>query len=366
MLNGAVSHALDYDDTHFAHIGHLSVGIYAAALAVGEQNDKSLNDVVDAYLLGAESAIRVGLHLGRQHYDKGFHQTATSGAFGATIAAARLLDLGVEEKRAAIGLCSTRASGLRNQFGTMGKPLNAGYASSTGVECSALAKQGLTSADDGLEGLQGFFDTHTDTISKADGQPPLFKYDEISFKFHACCHGTHAMLQALRDLKASGDVLDGKHVEKIEVRTNPRWLKVCDLKKPRTGLEVKFSYAWLAAMFLSGVSTSDPLAFDDACARDPVLGELASRVTVLGDTSLSDMQSKVSVSLVNGKTLMNSFDLSSPLSFREMHDGLMEKAEVIIGSKARDLDRMIFVDGTTSAKDFGAFLCHATSESSNL
>ena len=36
LANGAISHALDYDDTHFAHIGHLSAGIMPAALAVAE------------------------------------------------------------------------------------------------------------------------------------------------------------------------------------------------------------------------------------------------------------------------------------------------------------------------------------------
>ena len=36
LVNGATSHALDYDDTHFAHVGHPSVAIYPAALAVAE------------------------------------------------------------------------------------------------------------------------------------------------------------------------------------------------------------------------------------------------------------------------------------------------------------------------------------------
>lgn len=63
--------------------------------------------------------------------------------------------------RAAIGLCATRASGLKSQFGTMGKPYNAGIAASNGVECAALAQLGFTSADDGLTGPQGFVPTHT-------------------------------------------------------------------------------------------------------------------------------------------------------------------------------------------------------------
>ena len=52
------SHALDYDDTHFAHVGHLSVGIYPAALAIGEMQDSSAEEVITAFLLG-EAAIRV-------------------------------------------------------------------------------------------------------------------------------------------------------------------------------------------------------------------------------------------------------------------------------------------------------------------
>ncbi|MFN5826925.1 MAG: MmgE/PrpD family protein, partial [Rhodobacterales bacterium] len=128
MVNGATSHALDYDDTHFAHVGHLSAGICPAALAAGEQVGASAAAVADAFLVGAEAAIRVGLHLGRAHYDRGFHQTATAGAFGATVAAARLYGLTPAQLRAAIGLCATRASGLKGQFGTLGKPLNAGIA----------------------------------------------------------------------------------------------------------------------------------------------------------------------------------------------------------------------------------------------
>ncbi|WP_394701511.1 MmgE/PrpD family protein [uncultured Roseibium sp.] len=55
------SHALDYDDTHFAHVGHLSVGIYPAALAAGEEVDASAEDVVTAFLTGSEAAIRIGM-----------------------------------------------------------------------------------------------------------------------------------------------------------------------------------------------------------------------------------------------------------------------------------------------------------------
>ena len=156
LINGAVSHALDYDDTHFSHVGHLSVGIYPAALAAAEDVGATVSDLLAAFVIGAEAAIRIGTVLGAAHYNLGFHQTATAGAFGATVAAGRLYGLSSEQMRAAIGLCATRASGLKSQFGTMGKPYNAGIAASNGIECAQLARLDMTSCDDGLMGPQGF------------------------------------------------------------------------------------------------------------------------------------------------------------------------------------------------------------------
>ena len=201
LVNGATSHSLDYDDTHFAHVGHLSVGIYPAALAIAEMQDASAEELVTSFLLGAESAIRVGMTLGRDHYNHGFHQTATAGAFGATLAAGRLLGLDHSQMRHAIGLCATRASGLTSQFGSMGKPYNAGIAAANGVECSMLASIGFTSADDGLMGNQGFVGTHLPSGSVASELDMAFDrylFPDNKYKLHACCHGLHSMIEALQ------------------------------------------------------------------------------------------------------------------------------------------------------------------------
>jgi 2-methylcitrate dehydratase PrpD len=156
LANGTISHALDYDDTHFAHIGHLSVGIYPAALAVGEETNASAIETRDAFLTGAEAACRIGMVLGRIHYQRGFHQTATAGAIGATVAAGRLYRLTTNQMRNALSLVATRASGLKSQFGTMGKPFNAGIAAANGVEAANFAKRGFVSCEDGIAGAQGF------------------------------------------------------------------------------------------------------------------------------------------------------------------------------------------------------------------
>ena len=253
LANGAASHALDYDDTHFAHVGHPSVAILPAALAVAEAADGTASAVLDALLVGAEASIRIGMVLGRPHYDRGFHQTATAGAFGATVAAARVMKLEREQARQALSLVATRASGLKSQFGSMGKPFNAGIAAANGVEAAELARFGFVSCDDGVGGPQGFVDAHVDEAFEdaawASPAPETFLFEDVKHKLHACCHGLHAAIEALRAARRT-EALNPAAVTGVEIRVNARWLKVCDFKRPRTGLEAKFSYAMAAAMTL--------------------------------------------------------------------------------------------------------------------
>ena len=198
LANGTISHALDYDDTHFAHIGHPSVAVLPAALATAEAEGVAGEAFLKAALIGVEASIRVGLWLGRSHYQAGFHQTATAGAFGATLASARLMGLDIAQTETALNLVATRASGLKSQFGAMGKPYNAGMAASNGVECAQLARLGMTAAPDGMGAAQGFGPTHHGALDIHPFDPDgVWHFDTISHKFHACCHGTHAALEAL-------------------------------------------------------------------------------------------------------------------------------------------------------------------------
>lgn len=357
MVNGTISHALDYDDTHFDHVGHLSVGIYPAALAMAEAHDASADDLCAAFLIGAESAIRIGRVLGAAHYNRGFHQTATAGAFGATIAAARLAGLNETQTRAALSLCATRASGLKSQFGTMGKPLNAGIAASNGVESAQLAGLGLSSADNGIFGPQGFVETHADSPEPFLPGVSHMRFMDNRYKFHACCHGLHAMIEGLRPI-AAGIALED--IEKLQVRTNPRWLRVCDLKAPRTGLEVKFSYAWLAGMVLSGLKTGERGLYTDALAGDPDLIAFAKKVEVVGDDGLSDQQGAGTLILRDGTTRSYTHDLAAPVPPAELMTRVAEKAETVLGPRSVPVLELIGrLDGdphAVSARDIGALI----------
>ena len=351
LVNGTISHALDYDDTHFAHIGHLSVGIYPAALAVGEETGATASAVRDAFLLGAEGACRLGLVLGRGHYQRGFHQTATAGAFGAALAAGRLLGLPRNQMRHALSLVATRASGLKSQFGTMGKPFNAGIAASNGVEAVSLARRGFASCDDGIEGAQGFIETHADQPD-CDGPwrnppPRHFVFDAINYKLHACCHGTHAMIEALLDAMRNHGAT-AERLARIAVKTHPRWLGVCDIKAPRSGLEVKFSYRLLAAMVFNGLNTASQKTYADALCSDTRLRRLADRVEVIGDERMADTAAEVTITTIDGATVALAHDLSAPIAPEILELGLRAKSEGLLGAAMahrlwqamQDIDRL--------------------------
>ncbi len=334
LANGTVSHALDYDDTHFAHIGHLSVGIMPAALAAGEETGASAASVCDAFLVGAEAACRIGMVLGRQHYELGFHQTATAGAFGATIAAGRLYGLTHDRMRQALSLVSTRASGLKSQFGTMGKPFNAGIAAANGVEAAALAARGFVSCDDGVGGVQGFIDTHggeaLEETAWRDPPPERFVFEDNKYKLHACCHGTHAMINALTEHAGPG-AIPPDAVERITLRTNPRWMRVCDIKQPRTGLELKFSYAYLAAMALTGINTAADTAYTADLCTDPALTRLARLVEVVGDAAVSDTAALLTIEATDGRRLAAAHDLADRIPPDRLERGLRSKASGLLG-----------------------------------
>ncbi|KIN60963.1 MmgE/PrpD family protein [Sulfitobacter noctilucae] len=328
LINGTLSHALDYDDTHFAHIGHPSVAVVPAVLALAQTVGADLATLTDAATIGVEASIAVGLWLGRDHYQVGYHQTATAGAFGATLAACRLLDLDPVQSRYALGLCASMASGIKAQFGTMAKPLNAGLAARTGVEAALWAQAGMTAAEDGLAGPLGFGATHHGQGATVD--LPRGSADwhilTISHKFHACCHGLHAMLEALATAKLSAD-----EVAQMHIRTHPRWMSVCNILTPQTGLAAKFSYGQTAAMTLTGRSTSRIDSFTDAVTQDPVIRDLRARITVSEDARLTETQSEIAVTLADGSVRHLRHDLMTPMTLDQRANKLRSKAQALLG-----------------------------------
>ena len=335
FVNGTIGHALDYDDTHFLFTGHPTASAFPAALAIGEELGSSIDEIMLAYMCGVEISTRLGHILGYSHYNKGFHQTATSGAFGATLVASKLLKLDAKQIENALGIVSTRASGLKSQFGTMGKPFHAGIAASNGIEAAKLSKLGFVSCENGIECSQGFLKTHAwdETMPEAaiNGLGQDFLFPEIKYKFHACCHGLHAFLEALDELKTKNN-FNPDSIEKISIQTQPSWLQVCNIDNPKTGLEAKFSYRLTAAMSLHGVDTGRLDSYNDEICFNEKIVETRDKVEVIPNDKMTNTEALIE--LKDGTEIYkNSHDLNNKIENELLQKKILTKSSSLLSDK---------------------------------
>lgn len=281
LVNGASSHALDFDDVNLAMPGHPSVAILPALLALAEERGSSGADMLAAFVAGYELQCRVGRMIAPGHYDVvGFHSTATVGSFGSAAACAHLLGLDAQRFVTALGIAGTQAAGLKSMFGTMCKPLHAGKAAYNGLLAAKLASRGFTSRTDVLECAQGFARTHSpDFHPERALEVPLGEWYIRSnlFKYHAACYMTHAPIEAARKLREQHGVTPDR-VARIRLRLDEASDRICNIPKPRTGLEAKFSLRLTTAMGLAGVDTGRLATYSEVVAADPVLVELRDKV----------------------------------------------------------------------------------------
>jgi 2-methylcitrate dehydratase PrpD len=201
MLNAAMAHALDFDDTldHGGSI-HPGASVLAASLAVSDMlGGVSGERLLVAVALGLDVSCRVAL---ASTVDRGWHRTAAMGVFGAAAAAGKLLGLNVGQMVNALGIGFSQAAGNRQCIidGALTKRLQAGQAASSGVLAAILAREGFTGARDIFLGRFGFFALYQpdgyDPAKLVDGLGEAFRGDELSFKPYACGRPQHAMLDA--------------------------------------------------------------------------------------------------------------------------------------------------------------------------
>ena len=165
LLNGALGHSLDFDDTHADSSLHPSAPVVPAAFAVGEIMGSSGRDVLTAIVAGYEVCCRLGNALDpTSHYAKGFHPTATAGTYGAAAAAAKLYKLSAEQIAAAFGVSGSQAAGSL-QFlvnGAWNKRYQVGAAAMNGVVAASLAREGFIGATESVEGKHGLLVGYSD------------------------------------------------------------------------------------------------------------------------------------------------------------------------------------------------------------
>lgn len=314
LINGAASHALDYDDVNFAMGGHPTVTVVPALVALGEQTKASGRLFIESFIAGYETSGRVGRLVAPSHYQKGFHVTGTVGSFSATAAAGRMLGLDDRQLAVAFGIAATQAAGLKSNFGTMCKPLHAGTASEHGLRAARLAARGFTARGDSLECDQGFASSQSDHMNAAAalGEPPSgWHLRNNLFKYHAACYLTHAPIECAKEIRLKNN-FPPERVKKILLRIDSGSDKVCNIPHPTTGLEAKFSLRQTIAMALTGVDTANLESYSDAITQDPRIRMLRDKVDIDFKPNWAHSLAEMAIQLDDGTTVEVSHDSGIP------------------------------------------------------
>jgi len=314
LINGAASHALDYDDVNFAMGGHPTVTVVPALLALGEQIKAPGRLFIESFVAGYETSGRIGTLVAPSHYLKGFHVTGTVGSFSATAAAGRMLGLTDEQLAVAFGIAATQAAGLKSNFGTMCKPLHAGTASEHGLRAARLAARGFTARGDSLECDQGFASSQSDhlEIDAALAEPPQgWHLRNNLFKHHAACYLTHAPIECAREIRLKSN-FPPERVKKITLRIDSGADRVCNIANPTSGLEAKFSLRQTVAMALTGVDTANVDSYTAAITQEPRMKALRDKMEIEFKPGWAKSLSEMAIQLDDGTTLSATHDSGIP------------------------------------------------------
>ena len=284
LVNGAASHALDYDDVAGVMGGHPSAMLIPAMIGLGESLGSSGHDLALAYVVGYETECRIARGVHFHHYDKGWHPTATLGIFGTAAAAARLLKMDVEQTAVALALAASFAAGLKANFGTMTKPLHVGHASRNGIFAALLARAGHTANPAAFEHKQGFLEVFNGPGTYDTGKILANWYEPVEcegggepgLKPWPCCGSTHASIDRMLLLARTHDLKPGD-VERIEVSPHARRLPHTDNPDPRGALAAKFSIQYCVARALTDRAVKLD-HFENGAENDPAVRALLPRI----------------------------------------------------------------------------------------
>ena len=289
---GTLAHAADFDDISHPAYCHATALLLPALLIRGAVLGVSGEDLIRAHVVGIETLGQLGRRLNTAHYERGWHTTGTFGAIGATAALAFLEGFTDEQMRGALGVSASLASGVRQNFGTMTKPLHAGLAARSAILATRLAEQDFTCAPDAIEGKFGFMKVFGGqapaSYAKHWGQPlEILTETGIGLKAYPCCAATHPAIDATRVLRERLKGTSFEDIESMRVGASRFAMQPLIYDIPTTGLEGKFSmrYCIASAMIDGGVKIG---TFEADQIRRPTIERLMKKIKVEIDPLVAD------------------------------------------------------------------------------
>jgi 2-methylcitrate dehydratase PrpD len=375
LVNGISIHADDFDDTQLAAakdrvyglLMHPTVPVLPAIFALAEQRTVSGKEWMLAYHIGAEVECKIAEAIAPRHYQDGFHTTGTCGPFGSAAACAKLLKFDLPKTLNAFGLAASQSGGLRENFGTMTKPFQAGHAAESGLISAELAGLGWTAAEEILEADRGFFHAaggsyDPSAVMDRLGKPWTFASPGVSLKPYPSGSLTHPAMTELARL-IDAHKIQATQVEKVDIGANHNMTTTLLHHQPKTGLEAKFSMEFCLAILLlehkAGLGQ-----FSDKVVQRADVQAMIRRINFYVDPEAESagydkMTSILKIHLTDGTTITGRADFgkgspANPMTFDEAATKFRGCAEFAEWPKAKTEEIVTFIRGLEAAPDMSA------------
>jgi 2-methylcitrate dehydratase PrpD len=354
LVNGISSHTFDFDDTHLKTIIHPAGPVASALLALAEHTGASGRALIDALVLGIDVSCRIGNVMYPDHYDRGWHITGSTGMLGAAAGCARLLGLDAQRTAMALGIAASQPVGLREQFGTMTKPLHPGAAARAGLMSALMAQHGFTASPRALEAPRGLIQvvsTKADWREATDELGQRFEIGFNTYKPFACGIVIHPAIDAAVQLRERG--VRSEQIERIELKVHSLVLELTGKNEPKDGLQGKFSvYHGCAAGLIFGRAGEDEFA--DAIVTRADVDALRRKIVATVDDTIDEAAVDMTAVLADGRRERVFVEHAIGSMQRPMTDAALERkfhdlSDGVIGAtRARELIQALWSTGDSA------------------
>lgn len=378
--NGALAHALDYEDAFDLAPGHPNASLVPALLALA-QWCASLGDPVNgsrflaALVAGCELSCRMGLAL-RQKMEAGqWYPPPILAGYGAALGAAHLLGLTPQQMSDALSLvlCQVTMPGeIKHSRRSVIRAVREAFPAQAAVQAALLAEQGLAGFEEPLAGRAGFYALYAAgqfapevLLAPLDGGLWI---EQLTYKPWPSCRGTHPFIEMALDLQA----LHGFAVEDIarmEVGVGPMQRMLVEplprKQAPQVAIDAKFAIPFCLALALAEGRVALDSFLPEKLA-DPALLALAAKVVYHQPPGAENWRGdagQLKIILADGRILAATRDAArgaphNPLGESELVakflDCAQRAARPVIGKQAEELAQAIL--SLEECGDVGALL----------
>lgn len=317
VANAAMMHARTQDDTHLPTITHLAATCLPALFSIAEDVGATGPELLDAMLASYEVGGAIAEGVGPVASSRGFRPSSFIGGMAASAGVGRLLGLDAQGIAAAIGLAASFGGGTGQTWvaGTQEWQYQVGVAGRNGMLAAELAQEGVLAAPDALEGAAGLYAAFT---GGREPHGPSFDLGlrwrtlEVTYKpFPVCAINQMPVTVLLAMFDALG--LSAADIDEMSLRLSPA-------EAAYPGTETYGPFAGVGGALMSAPYCLAIAARERTVTRssiedlaNPDVLELASRIAVVSDSTLSPGQCVLSIDGPRGN--FSSTEIPTPATF---------------------------------------------------